>query len=215
MEIEQLMKDWKLFTNSAASFDESRFLTLFHGQLTDDELNNIFLDLPKGGELIQRYKSMFAPFSPDYQPLNTFPVKENAIDKPMALDIIEKSIYEKEKIVNIVGDQELSAIIAKSKNDLKEVDQVRFQELLYDEDNPNVWVTELIGDYFNSTKQYTQPFYYGLKEAFYGVTTDLQLTWYLMFPLHEIRYNTSYYFELWRGGWDYMIMEDQIVFSKQ
>ena len=214
MEIEQLMKDWKLFTNDVTNFDESRFLTLLHGKLTNDELDDIFLHLPRGEELANRYKSLFIPFSSNYQPLINFPVQENFIKKPTAIKTIEKSINEKEKIIKIVGDEELSRIIAKSKLKFKEIDTVKFQKLLMDEDNPDIWITELIGDYFNSTKKHNQSFYFGLKEAFYGVTTNLQLVWYLMLPLHQTQYNPLYYFQLWKGGWDYQIREGEILFSK-
>ena len=215
MESKELINDWELFLKGDSNIDESRFLTLFHYQLQEENVEAIFSHIPNGNELAINYKSLFSPYSPSDRFFNSMPVVENKIDESEALSIVKRIIQDKNKIVAILGDDELKSILSKVENNFKVVDQSEFTSFKIDDDNPDIWLTELIGSHLNRSKSYSEPFYYGLKEAFYGLTTDLQLVWYLLSPLYKSDYDPKLYFQLWKGGWDYHITENEVLLSRQ
>lgn len=215
MENQDLISEWSLYKNGKSKFDECKFLTLFHEKLTESDLDNIFNGIPENESLLKKYKDLFSPFSQKEKYFNEFPFRENFIEKQEAIELIKKSILEKEKIIRLVNDEELIEIIERVKQkEFSIISKEKFNDLLLNDDTPNSWIIETIGDYFSANNNYKEPFFYGLNEAYYGLTTDFQLVWYLMSPLQSDKYNSNYYYQILKSGWDYFIGEEVVYVSQ-
>lgn len=214
MEQKQLINDWTLFKKGVANFDESRFLTLLHCKLSDYELRDVFSNLPEGENLMNNYISLFEPFyKKEY---NFFPVSENRIGQIEAVSLVNTSFNAKKKIITKVKDLELIELFEKIDFKFRIVDTLEFNNVLYSDidDLPETWVNEIVGDYLSLKKKYEEPFFYGLKEAFYGLTSDLQMVWYLMSSLFDSDYDSKTYFMIWKGGWDYLITKNEVLITQ-
>ena len=202
--MDSIFQDWVNFCEGRADFDKGDFLTLFHEDIDEQDLNAALSYFPNSGQIAQRIHAVKA----------VYPVNRTTwiVDPEMALQIALDDLSERRKAVERWQYDKLLSVIEKAKP--------RFvsDERIFKEARFNGWNGDLVctvGDYadecwLDHTRQY-----YALFEAFYGMTSTYQIQWYLGQPLMKTDVNFGRYFDLWKAGGDYALTEDElIVFQK-
>ncbi len=193
------LDDWIDYCESKKDFDKSHFYSFFLRNdnkkgFSDYEYQKIFKYFTNKDELIRRLKEYFS--------------KENYINqiddlKDFLILSTRKDIEEKKQVLD---DDELLKILDKKIYFLEDFNE--FSEYQLDEWNGEY--ISLLGDSFRKTRSNEE---YALFEAYYGLTNNIQLVWYLGSPLLGIELNFDYYFDIWKVGGDYAVTEDCIYVS--
>ncbi|MBW9276214.1 MAG: hypothetical protein K1563_21265 [Candidatus Thiodiazotropha sp. (ex. Lucinisca nassula)] len=208
-----LLEEWRDFCEGREDFDVSHFYTLFHADpsvLSKDQLKEIFFYFPNSEELLSRMANILevkfltkggsGSRSPD--------VETN--DKLISLAVDD--LMQKRVICDKQGNAELCAIIDRAKPIY--IDDVNKVHELLQADGPNIWLNEIVGDYIESNVP-TDKKVIALFEAFYGLTTDYDLVWYVGMPLINCEdISLVNYFNLWKAGGEYVLTEDNLLVTR-
>jgi len=197
----KLLNDWINFSEGRKSFDKSHFYTLFHEKWNQNEIELIFNFFPNSEVLIKK----FLEFTESKKKLETHDIikgfnKNNYYE--ILTSLINNDLNEKERLCKELNFIELLNIFTDisfsftNENDFF---------LIKKQSDSNAWLMESIGDYFIDNKMIEDEKTYALFEAFYGLTVNYQLVWFLGKPLINTTYNPDKYFQIWSHGADYVI----------
>lgn len=193
------LNDWIDYCEEKKDFDKSHFYTLFLQEdnskgFSSYEYQKIFKYFSEKDELINRLTQYFSHenYKSQIDDLKTFLIlstrkdieeKKQALDDDELLNILSRNIY-------FVED---------------------FNEFCdYQLDEWNGEYISLLGDSFRRTRSNEE---YALFEAYYGLTSNIQLVWYLGSPLLDTKINFDHYFDIWKVGGDYAVTENGIYVS--
>lgn len=187
-----LIEDWLKLCNGKENYNPSYFYTLFHNDFSLNELNKIFNCFEEKEDLLKKYLDYKQP--------------KNHINDSQLLELIQLDLRKKKDFCVIKGDSEL----VDSMTDLNYsfVKNEEFRKLR-NADLPQVWLMELIGDnqrysYSGSIKKDS------LLEAFYGLTSNNNLVWYLAESILKSEFDPKPYFEIWKNSGDYILGNNNV-----
>lgn len=200
----KIIKDWIAFCEGQRDFDKSHFHTLFmkmehEKQITEKEYDKIFRYFSNSDELIARIKNYHD---------STYHKESNDI-KSYLIEKVNSDIKEKRKILSETDSGVLQYIDNEihylENEDLLNLKMKNWQhEEFIDEIESN-----LINDEFFIDKKLIALF-----EAYYGLTRNFQLVWYLGAPLLNSPINLDYYYDIWKIGGDYVVTENGVIVSR-
>ena len=198
--MDSIFQDWVDFCEGKADFEKCDFLTLFHEDFDEQDLNAALSYFPNSGQIAQRIHAVRA----------VYPVNRTTwiVDPEMALQIALDDLSERRKAVERWQEDELVSVIEKAKPRFVS-DEILFREAFLSKWNSKLVIQ--VGDYadecwLDNTRQYNALF-----EAFYGMTNSYEIQWYLGQPLMKTDVNFSRYFDLWKAGGDYALTEDELI----
>ncbi len=199
------LEDWKAFCEGEKDFDKSHFHTLlmkneYHEDISKEEYNNVFKYFPNSTELIIRLQNYYSNKNYLHEIID---VKEYLLSNTMA-DINEKSIlfYESDIKEFLKGD--INYV-----DDIKEVSEAKLKGCLNEE------YIDIIDDHIFDSLYVKNSRVNALLEAFFGLTRNYQLVWYLASPLIDSEINFDHYFNIWKVGGEYAITEKGIIVSRK
>jgi len=207
--VHHLLTDWKDLCDKKKEFDYSYFAALFTLDLTQDMLEGIFASFPNSDALVQRMRTVREAGELVNRPY-LFPRLQNRGSVNELLDLVSKDLSERRRLCAQKGDTALTGIIDKAKVIYSDDEEV-IDKAIRSTDTPNVWLYELIGDYLRENRIVNDDRIYALFDAFYGLAADYYLSWYLATPLISVDIDFSNYFELWRLGGAYILLEDAVI----
>lgn len=196
----QIIKDWCDFCEGNKYFDKSHFYTLFWDDSESEKLTkadlqiifSYFLEKDRLFEILNHY---------------LFDTKEKInLSKEDLVFLSREDINEKAKLsedlkyiftTSIIFDENFQKVEA-SRN---ESEYLNF----YDE------ISDIILDSWKLEDEKTNALY----EAFYGLTADYEMVWYLFSPLLNISTTFFYYFQLKINNGIYSIVNNKIVVSRE
>ncbi len=196
----QLIDKWLKFCINEQQVDKSEFYTLFLGKLTEEEIKTIFSPFKHSEKLEKRL-------------LNVKSVQPQLIDyadrNEHILTQIKNDVSSKKSICSKQEDDELESILNNAT--ITFVTEQEFENIKNSEEAwPNEEVMDLVGDTLrDEIENYTEKTSI-LTEAFYHLTNDYNLVWYLMVPFYGDYFCNNSYYELWRTGVEYVITEEGI-----
>jgi hypothetical protein len=187
-----LVEDWKNMCAGVVKFDSSHFYALLHEENGPIEIQEIFSQLDESEELNKRYQRFKSP-------------KKTATNE-VVLSLVKRDIEEKTKLCHILGDNELLAYLSNTKYSF--IDNVQFKKLSR-EDIPSAWLMEFIGDHMIANHKRSDKVN-GILEAYFGLTTDYNLVWFLAKPLYNVKFNPDYFFDVWNHSANYLVGHKEI-----
>lgn len=198
----QIVNDWEKFCEGRESFDKSHFYTLFWEGITRSDLDLIFKYFPKSHELVERTNDYL--FGKREEVSNETTISEASI-KLAIHDINEKK--------SIIG----------SNSHLLRVTQQFKVEFIEDFESisrlktlpPNIEFFDAINDVLSENWIIEDRKAFALHEAFYGLTNDYEMVWYLFSPLYKTNVDFSNYYKLTVLGGIYAITDNQILVSQR
>ncbi|MEE9339170.1 MAG: hypothetical protein V3U87_13915 [Methylococcaceae bacterium] len=203
--------DWHDFCKNKQNFDTSHFYTLFfidEYHLTNTDLMDIFQYFNQPALLTKKVLSVY---DVQEQTNKTEPTNEATIS-----NLVLKDIGEKLRICDEFLDDDdfpspeiLEYPITFTNNegdfDIKKNDL--YNNIAYE-------LLDCVGDALINILDKENKAVWALLEAFYGLTTDFTLKWYLASPMYLESVNFNAYFNLWSSKADYLITEKEILVFK-
>lgn len=189
--MDKLFQDWINLCEGKKSFDKSHFFSLFQADdngdfFSEEELRKILDYFDEKDELFLRLNNYF-----NNQKEETEDIKDFLIHK------MESDLLEKRKLIT---DAELLTIIDQP---IEFVDGISF---VFNAQQSSWMHHEIISEIEYSmlaAKTLKTPEVYALFEAFYGLSQNYNLVWYLGKPLLDIDINVDNYFDIWKMGGEY------------
>lgn len=208
---QSLLTDWRNYCKGDKEFDKFHFQTLFHIDpiLSKQELIKIFKYFPHSNLLLERMLILFKAMTFDK---NTHYVNSK-LQMLVLTDIKEKLRIcydfdeEYDDLLSTKQVMELPQIITNNKDIFNEK-----KEDVYN--NIDNYLIECLGDKLSEILNKKQDQVWGLLEAFYGLTTDFTIKWYLATPLYSEPVNFDAYVNIWKAGAEYIITKDEILIYK-
>lgn len=201
-----LLEDWSAYCRGDAFFDKSHFLGLLKSHNSDEELAVIFSYLPHSGALLEIARTVLSSGN-----LSTYLLPKVVADKQSLLKIGHRWLSEIERSSTMLGDEEIAEVCRHASIELvgEEVLKVALSK-----DNPNVWFFDLISDSVLENLVSDSEIVYALLEAFYGLSADYYIAWYMASPLINLDIDLSAYFELWSNGGRCVLVEDALYINQ-
>lgn len=200
-----LLKDWILFSEGKRDFEKSHFLGLFKNQLNEKQLLSVFAGIPSGATLYQRTKNVLDSSSLDsylyFQP------KSDA-NRLLMVSAAKTWLEELSRFCVDRGNSKLHGIVAGSRVVVQ--DRKSFQ-MPISSDTPAGWMLSFVGDEVDYALGDVGPVIDGLMEALYGIAADYYLCWYVMMPMIPLSLNFDPYFSIWSQGARPVLTEDALV----
>ena len=195
------LNDWVSYCKGNKYFDKSHFYTLLMSDddqqgISEHDYRTIFEYFDHSNELITRLRDYHSAAS---QNINE-KTKEYLIEK-VGNDLVQKS--------TAIDDMEILSIL---KNEIKFIDDFNSVETA----QLGEWhgeFTSLIMDYILDEEGPKDAKTSSLFEAYYGLTHNYHLVWYLGSPLLNISIDFDYYFDIWKASGDYAITESGVITS--
>ena len=208
---DNLIADWAGFCKGEKQFDKCHFYTLFHEQLSLEDIHTIFQYFGEDNELEKRFLNVYHtgliyanphPVAPSPPP-----------SKETLITICQAILKEQIKVFTELDDQEMLELL-KDASIAFTSDLEAFEEL--QPMAPHVMVRDRLNDYFiNGKSRDWSKMAIAIDESFYGLKGDFELNWYLSAPIYNTSYNTDFYFELWKNKVDYLITDDAVLLAFQ
>jgi hypothetical protein len=202
----QLLNDWNDFCEGRKELDHFHFYTLLHEGPSTEELTKIVSYFDQKDILLSNILALYAPLHPPLY-FSDLPPASNKLSQNEIVNLVKKDVEEKQNLCKLSGRHDLAEELAAISNynvvpkaDLRSCpDDI----LHYD-------VDEVMGDHFIDQRISHDKKHRGIFEAFYGLTNNKALVWFLASPLIKTNFNFNYYFQTWKGGGDYRILKDKI-----
>ena len=204
-----LLTDWRRLCDREKDFDKSHFFALFTPDLTRDQLEDIFRCFPNSNELVRRMLAVKAAGEIENRPY-LFPKLENRGSVDELIDLVSKDLAQRRQLCALLGETSLIDNIDRA-NLVYTQDEKIIDKAIRSKDSPDVFLFEVIGDYLDDTWLLSDNRADALFEAFYGLAADYYLAWYLGSPLMNVDVDFSTYFQLWRHGGAYILLEDTVL----
>jgi len=182
------LEDWHAMCKGEAEFDSSHFFTLFMDR-SIEEVKDALAYFPEGEEMAKKVMHRLGLLRREV---------DNAERTPPWL--VEQTKQYVGKVIELF-EQHGEAVLASKLRDV---------EVEYHPDGNYVSQhyrgAEFDGDVFEALSEIVRSNhgaddrYYCLKEAFYGITNDTQMTWYLASPFITVDPGSEYYYKVARIG---------------
>ena len=187
-----LLEDWLKLCNGEENYNSSHFYTLFHKDFSFSEIEKIFSCFEEKDELVSRYWNYKQP-------------KEHLSNSEI-LELIKVDLENKKEFCELLKGSELIEAMRDINYSFVTIEEFKN---IKNADLPQVWLMELIGDnqrysYNDSLKNNA------IIEAFYGLTSNNNLVWYLAAPIFNSKFNPNPYFEIWRKSGDYVLGNNEV-----
>jgi len=199
------VQDWLDYSKGLKDFDTSDFYCFFTEHFTKEGLAEVFALCKNGDQLLERFINVYDSGLIYANPYADFKGIESSTAE--LLEIVRRCIRVKVNVLHKLAYKEKAESLSKKKIIFTE-DHEKYDELWrqapFDDTN------EIIGDHFIDSRIPGEKKIYALKEAFYGIQCNFELTWYLLKPVVDSPYNTDVYFELYKRKSAYMILEDEV-----
>lgn len=197
----RIIIDWCQFCEGKNSFDKSHFYTLFWEDISQNDLKEIFKYFPNPDRLFL--------FTNEYLFGKTRRVSESVINK-MLIELALGDLNEKKNLID--SNSNLSSML----NDIK-VEFINDNLFVETSRNniPYVDFFDAISDKLMDSWIIEDKKTFALYEAFYGLTKNYEMVWYLFKPLLSIDINLEYYFQFTSLGGIYSFIENKLIVSKK
>jgi hypothetical protein len=205
--VNALIKDWTKFCTGKENFDKSHFATLFSQDLDDEKLKEIFSFFPSMQSMVERLKKLKSAGSLERGPY--FLPKTVAMPKDL-IELVKLDVKNQLLLCGELGNEELCEKIMHAKVEF--VDDKHAIEKFRNQNSLSEQVFELIGDYIGEVSV-TDTRIDALEEALYGLAANYYLAWYIMAPVLKLSIDFESYFNVWRNGGIYVIVEGHILIS--
>lgn len=191
--------DWVNFYEGKQDFDKSHFYTLFMKEDEKEELDLtlIFKPFECANDLIKRVNTV----------LNPAPISNEIDLSAHLLNYVEKDLLDK---LPLFEQSELLPFLQK--------------QILFEKDRniliekKNRWQNEMyvdeIEDHISENIKDSTLLVDAIREAFFGLTRNYKMVWYLLSPLIKSNYNFDYYYNVWRIGGDFAITDNGVFVAK-
>lgn len=196
----ELIEDLIKLCNGEEHHDSCHFYTLFHFDDPSYEMEGIvkiFSYWVDQKELLRRYLNYKAP--------------QKRISKSQLLELIQLDLKNKREFCLEKGESKLVDLMTDVNYSF--VNKEEFRKLIEDINLPQVSLMTLIGDHQIDARDRSIETR-SLMEAFYGLTGDNNLVWYLAKPLYDTKFtpifNPDPYFEVWRNSGDYILGDNEV-----
>lgn len=197
----RIIIDWCQFCEGKNSFDKSHFYTLFWEDISQNDLKEIFKYFPNPDGLFL--------FTNEYLFGKTRRVSESVINK-MLIELALGDLNEKKNLID--SNSNLSSML----NDIK-VEFINDNLFVETSRNniPYVDFFDTISDKLMDSWIIEDKKTFALYEAFYGLTKNYEMVWYLFKPLFSIDINLECYFQFTSLGGIYSLIENKLIVSKK
>lgn len=197
------LEDWIDFNKGIKEFDKSHFYTLLMDNddgisITEDEINLVFSFFPNSHELSNRLKSYYS--NVDF--------RKSIHDLPKYL--IQATTEDVKSKLKLFISDELKPFLENEIHFVESIEEITSSKL---EDWQNEHYIDIISDHVYDCRISGEKII-ALFEAFFGLTRDYQLTWYLGSPLIKSEINFDNYYDIWKVGGDYAITNDRVIVSR-
>lgn len=196
-----IVNDWINFCEGRERFDKSHFYTLFWEGITQTDLENIFKYFPQSMALINQIT--------DY----LFGKKEEISDltmKDTLIDLVIKDLNQKKPV--IIENSDIVCLLdhleIEFTHDFNKVLQLK-------NSSPYIDFFDSLNDKLSDNWIIEDKKAFALYEAFYGLTKNYEMVWYLFNPLFKIEINCEFYYKLSTLGGVYSFSNDKILVSKR
>lgn len=196
-----LLRDWTDFCEGRKWFDKSHFYTLFMEETDPKFFEKVFQYSANSDALLERM-GLVVGFG---KPEKLKPKIQSSRD---ALKFASFDLHERVKIADKYGEPKLIEALSKLKprfcEDIEEIHHARQSDL-------QAWQLETVGGWFVDNLENQNDLTFALLEANYGLTTSLELNWFLGVPLLGEELNLDNYAELWKVGADYAVDNGELL----
>lgn len=194
--MKEIINDWCQFCEGIKAYDKSHFYTLFwEEEISTNDLYQIFKYFPNHNELIKIMTNYLHGNQEITNKSNDF-----------IMQLVQKDIQEKVSLSNnlkYIIDYPIEFIEDYSFVSNK-VGSDEYYEY-YDE------ISDIISDKWILEDKKS----FALYEAFYGLTKNYEIVWYLFSPLLKTPINYKYYFDISISGGIYTIYNKKILVSRE
>lgn len=194
--MKKLTKEWHDYCLGRANYDTLHFASLLRGELSAEQLQNLFQYFPHTEALTENVQQVLEHGYFDEERPHLIPLRENRgspselkqFTKAHVLDLstVLKTFRESELLDTL---QSLPVSFIEDYGIFSEASEV---------DSFNVEVLDNLSDYFIEAYRPDEAKTYALFEALYGLAGDYYLAWYMGAPLIAIDFSFNNYFQIWR-----------------
>lgn len=193
--MKEIISDWCQFCEGKKEVDKSYFYTLFWEDINRDDLNEIFKYFPYSDKLFE--------IMSDYLFSNGSIINQTNNE---LIKLVQKDILEKISLTdNLKHIRDYPIEYIENYNFVKDkIDSDEYYEY-YDE------IADIVADNWLLEDKKC----FALYEAFYGLTKNYEIVWYLFSPLINTSINYKYYFDIITYRGIYTIYNKKILVSKE
>ncbi len=192
-----LLNDWHDLKMYNAKYNHSHFYTLFHGLNDRKDILEIFKGVDFEEDLFYR--------------TNNYLEGQEIVDENVVLELVKNDINYKKEFLESIRENEVASMLTNL--EFVFIDKESFMSRKGTAE-VQMYLHESIGDYM-ITKQNRNPIFKHLYEAYYGLTSNYMLVWYLGKPSYLGDFNPDIFFEIWKSGGDYFVEKNQVsIFLK-
>lgn len=197
----EIINDWINFCEGREKFDKSHFYTLFWEGITQTDLEHIFKYFPHSIALINQTR--------DYLFGKKEEILESAI-KDVLINLVIKDLNQKKSVINENSDlvDLLERLEIEFTHDYNKVIQLK-------NSSPYIDFFDSLNDKLSDNWIIEDKKAFALYEAFYGLTKNYEMVWYLFNPLFKIEINCEFYYKLSTLGGVYSFSNDKVLVSKR
>ena len=198
----EIINDWEQFCEGRKSYDKSHFYTLFWEGIILNDLETKFKYFPKSITLVERVSEYLFGKREDVLP-------ESSV-RDVLINLAVRDIEERKSIID--SDSSLF-------NSIQNL-EIKFTEdyesvLSLKAKSPDIDFFDAVNDVLSECWIIEDKKAFALYEAFYGLTKDYEMVWYLFSPLFKTNVDWSYYYRLTTLGGIYSIANKQLFISKK
>lgn len=206
MDCNDLLADWIEYCEGRREFDQSHFYCLLMDDPppTDEFLEAVLRYFPARAELKRRIKLLKHPHligeSSDARGTGHSRLKSH----------LHRYFWQLAKVCQADGEPELAAqllsaeIVYCDNGELVKAKQAS-------NDEPHCELMEVVGDHLRGLSTNWHDKEFALKEAFYGMTADFELCWFLDAPLRGNQFDFEPYVRFWACGGAYAWTTDGVL----
>ncbi|MFS5596691.1 hypothetical protein V2V61_11080 [Streptococcus agalactiae] len=202
-----LLEDWCAYCQGEVSFDKSHFIGLLKDHSSEQDLAVIMSYLPHSDALLRIARVVISNGN-----LSAYLLPKFVAEQQLLKEMGWRWLREMERTSTILGDDEIAGICRNASVEFVCDDDL---ESALSKDNPNAWFFDLVSDSVLENLVSDSDIVYALLEAFYGLSADYFIAWYMAAPLINIDLNLSAYFDLWRNGGRCVLAEDALYVNQR
>ncbi|KXX71078.1 hypothetical protein [Flammeovirga sp. SJP92] len=210
---DDIIKLWRQQLSGEKKYETCRFISLIKDS-SFDECNDMFKNLPKVEPFLAKLKTFYEDMAYEDGYLLK---KEGDQMFGYVIPKSENQISHSEVEVLVKNDISQKATLLKNKRNLKGskfLNGIMFKIEENPDDNlKNAWpgdYMETINDILSSSirNNNKQDWFYDVNEACYGIAANFTITNYLMSGYSRLKYDFDIPYLIWKGGWEYKIIDN-------